>query len=171
MAGPLKAVENGYFRAFNFSGRASRSEFWWFAIYYTIVSGLLVIDLTNGGTLFIWFVLLNIIPNLSMTIRRLHDIGRSGFWFFISFVPIVGPIILLIFYLLPSEPHRNVWGDPEHGGSMRPRDRFSGRSAQSGYAALTRIPEAGQVHSDEFEEARRQEIHDYYRRRVLGQNG
>ncbi|WP_066702460.1 DUF805 domain-containing protein [Celeribacter ethanolicus] len=171
MAGPLKAVENGYFRAFNFSGRASRSEFWWFAAYYALVTLLLALDLAKGGTLLIWFWLLNIIPNLSMTIRRLHDIGRSGLWFFISFAPIVGPIILLIFYVLPSEPHRNSWGDRENGGGARPKDRFSGSSAQSGYAALMRIPEAGQAHSEEFEEARRQEIHEYYRRQVLGQNG
>ena len=54
------------------------------------------------------------VPSLAITIRRLHDIGKSGWWYFIAFVPIVGGIILFVFTLLDSEPYANQWGlDPK----------------------------------------------------------
>ena len=54
------------------------------------------------------------VPSLSITIRRLHDIGKSGWWYCISFVPLVGAIILLAFTIFDSEPSANQWGlDPK----------------------------------------------------------
>ncbi|SFJ82852.1 DUF805 domain-containing protein [Celeribacter neptunius] len=167
MAGPLKAIENGYFRAFNFSGRASRSEFWWFQLFTLLVTGVLFLDLAQGGLLIVWFYLLNIIPNLSLIVRRLHDTNRSGFWFFISFLP-AGQFVLLYFYILPSYPDQNHWGGPEDGPKIY-RNRFSGSNAQSGYAALMQVPPVNSAQREDFEAARRAEIQEYYRTRVLGQ--
>ncbi|AVW92838.1 DUF805 domain-containing protein [Celeribacter baekdonensis] len=164
MAGPLKAVENGYFRAFNFSGRASRSEFWWFSIYYAIVCGLLFIDLSKSGTLFWWFFALNIIPNLSLQVRRLHDIGKSGFWLLLCFVPF-GSFVLLFFYITPSNARDNRWGPPPNGGNQR---WGNGSSSNSAYAALMRVPDVSGATSEELEDARRREIQEYYKTRVLG---
>ena len=164
MAGPLKAVENGYFRAFTFSGRASRSEFWWFALYYAIVFGLLCIDLYKSGTLLVWFFVLNIIPNLSLQFRRLHDTGKSGWWLLLSLLP-VGSLVLLIFYILPSETRDNRWGPPPNGGNQR---WGNGSSSNSAYAALMRVPDVSGATSEELEDARRREIQEYYKTRVLG---
>lgn len=51
-----------------------------------------------------------IFPYLALMVRRLHDIGRSGFWILVALVPIVGPFVLLVFELLPSEPSENRFG-------------------------------------------------------------
>jgi uncharacterized membrane protein YhaH (DUF805 family) len=54
------------------------------------------------------------VPSLSVTVRRLHDIGKSGWWYFIAFLPLIGGIILFVFTLLDSEPYANQWGlDPK----------------------------------------------------------
>ena len=71
-------------------------------------------DHAGFGVLFLvpmfLYMLAIIIPSLAVTVRRLHDTGRSGWWYFICFVPIVGPIILLVFYFSASQPGPNAWG-------------------------------------------------------------
>lgn len=65
------------------------------------------------GLLFAYSLVI-MVPGLAVTIRRLHDIGKSGWWYFIAFVPLVGGIVLFIFTLLDSEPYANQWGlDPK----------------------------------------------------------
>lgn len=112
-----------------FSGRASRSEFWFAYLGNTIIyfvlglfAGIVGIpgsttttDATGAHysagpgaipfTILIWlFALAVIVPELAIVWRRLHDTGRSGGWFFLVFIPLVGPIILLVFVILPSQP-------------------------------------------------------------------
>lgn len=86
-----------FFRKYaTFSGRASRREYWWWVLANVLVSLAfnLIGSLTTG----------TLIPALALTWRRLHDTDRSGVWFFIVFIPIVGAIVLLVFTLLSARP-------------------------------------------------------------------
>jgi len=95
-----------------FSGRAQRKEFWMFSLISTIVGFvLLVIDGALGMELLSGIYLLAIIlPMLGLSIRRLHDTGRSGWWLLISIIPLIGAITLLVFYCLDSTPEENKYG-------------------------------------------------------------
>jgi len=96
---------------FAYRGRASRSAFWWFAllevIAYLIVG--LVSDASRpaGIVLDVVVGLPLLLVGLSLAVRRLHDTDRSGWWWWIGFVPFVGGIVLLVFYLLPGTPGPN----------------------------------------------------------------
>ena len=61
-------------------------------------------------TLMTLFLLGSVLPQIAVAARRLHDTGRSGFWIFIGLVPLVGSIVLIIFYVLPSQPGANKYG-------------------------------------------------------------
>ena len=107
------AIKKGFLNYFNFSGRSSRSEFWYFFLFVIIFSSITTfIDTfilgyhseelgTTGKILF----LLTIIPQLSIIVRRLHDVGKSGWWFLLSFT-IIGLIPLLIWYCSMSDPKK-----------------------------------------------------------------
>ncbi len=103
-----------------FSGRAQRKEFWMFSLISTIVAlVLVVIDGALGtfdaesemGLLSGIYLLAIILPMLGLSIRRLHDTGRSGWWLLISIIPLIGTITLLVFYCLDSAPEENQYGD------------------------------------------------------------
>lgn len=99
----------------DFSGRASRSEYWWFALFNTLlyltVLLLAVMSATVLAGMFFYLALLGLlIPNLSVTFRRLHDAGHPGTYFLFNFIPLVGPIIMLIFALQQSETWDNEYG-------------------------------------------------------------
>ena len=108
-------------RATDFSGRSRRKEYWFFQLFNLIIFAMLVplsiamrsVDSQSfdaaGATLFI-YCLIVIVPSLSVTVRRLHDIGKSGWWYLIGFVPVIGGIILLVFSLIDSEPYPNEYG-------------------------------------------------------------
>lgn len=84
----------------NFEGRARRSEYWWFILFVNIVS------MVTCGIASIVFL----VPVIAVTARRLHDIGRSGWWQLISCVPLVGAILLLIWTVQDSDPGTNEYG-------------------------------------------------------------
>ena len=98
-----------------FSGRATRSEYWYFQLFNAIAFILiLVLSVVVGGSQFIFLAFLYgltvLIPGLSVTVRRLHDINKSGWWFFVNFIPLVGGIILLIFMVMDTFPQDNQYG-------------------------------------------------------------
>ena len=104
---------------FDFSGRSRRKEYWMFFLFNLGIGiALLGADLLTGsysksagmGLLGGLYSLATLIPNLSITVRRLHDIGRSGWWFFILLVPLIGVIVLLVFMLLDSKEGSNDYG-------------------------------------------------------------
>jgi uncharacterized membrane protein YhaH (DUF805 family) len=113
-----------------FSGRARRKEYWFYQLFNTLfVIALIVVDSMTRtmsksfhlGFLSLLFVLATMLPSLGVLVRRLHDTNRSGWWFFIALVPLVGPIVLLVFTLLDSQPGTNQYGpNPKAGfsGSM-----------------------------------------------------
>ncbi|MFK5880876.1 MAG: DUF805 domain-containing protein [Sulfurospirillum sp.] len=103
-----------------FSGRASRSEYWYFVLINTIITFILIaIGNTIGNNLLDTIYSLAVfIPTLAVTARRLHDIGKSGWWQLLLFVPILGFIILIIFLVKNSMPFENEYGpDPKESNS------------------------------------------------------
>lgn len=97
-----------------FSGRARRKEFWTFALTNFVISVILsVLDNIIGmgigfiGTL---FSLAIFIPSIAVGVRRLHDIGKEGWWLLIGLIPVIGWIVLIYFYVQDSEPGANVYG-------------------------------------------------------------
>jgi uncharacterized membrane protein YhaH (DUF805 family) len=95
-----------------FSGRARRSEFWWYTLFasavYLVVA---LIDAAMNTTLLGLIVSLGLLlPTLAVTVRRLHDTGRSGWWILIGLIPLAGAIVLLVFECTDSEPGPNRFG-------------------------------------------------------------
>ena len=96
-----------------FSGRARRKEFWMFVLFNflaTFVAGFLDGLLGTGGALYGLYSLAVLIPSLAVAARRLHDTDRSGWWQLIALIPLIGAIILLVFFCLDSKPGENRFG-------------------------------------------------------------
>lgn len=109
----------------DFEGRARRSEYWWFTLFnWLIVVLLMIVDSVvfgDSGVVLIpvlVYMAAVFIPNFSLTVRRLHDIGRSGWWMLVGLVPYIGALVLFIFSVLESEPGSNLYGpnpkEPTH---------------------------------------------------------
>lgn len=113
-----------------FQGRARRKEYWMFVLFNIIVSIILgILDRilgtaseAGGGLLSGIYGLAVLIPGIAVTVRRLHDTGRSGWWILIVLVPVVGWIVLLVFMVIDSQPGANQYGPnpKEGGGTMTP---------------------------------------------------
>lgn len=121
-----------------FSGRAQRSEFWWFALFNLL--GSFVLGLVDA-ILFGWasddpqflngiFSLVMFLPSISVAVRRLHDTDRSGWWWWIILIPLIGWIILIVWYATKGTDGPNRFGpDPLDGPSSGYDDDFSHRSS------------------------------------------
>jgi uncharacterized membrane protein YhaH (DUF805 family) len=103
-----------------FNGRARRKEYWFFVLFNILISIVLsVVDGISGnfsmeagiGLLSGIYALAVFLPSLAVTVRRLHDSGRTGWWILIAFVPLVGLIVLLILMVLDSNPGPNQYGE------------------------------------------------------------
>lgn len=176
MMGPIAAAESVAFKTFNFSGRAPRSEYWWWGLIYAVVlGGLAWLDFSELATATsseqpdigyssIIFALLCVVPNLAVTVRRLHDSGRTGFWMLISSVPIVGPFWFLYLMCVPTERDDNIYGPPFRKQETWTNKPDGKADPMQGYAILDRLKEEP---SPEMIAARKQEVRDYYRTRVL----
>lgn len=97
----------------DFSGRSRRSEFWYFVLFNMLASGVaFALDMILGvPILYSLYMLIALVPGLAVSVRRLHDIGKSGWWILIGLVPVAGVIILIIFYATDSQPGTNQWGN------------------------------------------------------------
>lgn len=121
----------------NFRDRARRKEYWGFYLFSMLAMFLLVgigivIDGTTGNfdssgdgpfaTLILvgLYMLAMIVPGIAMAVRRQHDIGLSGWFYLLFFVPYVGGLILFVFSLLPSQTHENKWGPVPEGIRIPP---------------------------------------------------
>lgn len=95
-----------------FEGRARRTEYWVFTLVTSVISFILsVIDEQLNLSLLGWiYALVVFLPGLAVTVRRLHDTNRSGWWILISLIPVLGGIVLLIFMLIDSDPMENEYG-------------------------------------------------------------
>ena len=111
-----QAVQTCFSKYATFSGRARRSEFWYFVLFNMLVSFVLgIIGRLIGGenlqsTLSGLWSLAILIPCLAVWWRRLHDIGKSGAWWFLGLIPLVGWIILLVWACQDSKPGENQYG-------------------------------------------------------------
>lgn len=112
----------------DFSGRARRSEYWYFSLINTLISfvlGLLAgffgAMYPNSGvmlgtsTLILLYSLAILIPSIAVGVRRLHDISRTGWWVLIGLVPFIGIIVLIIFFVTDSTPGSNQYGPNPKG--------------------------------------------------------
>jgi uncharacterized membrane protein YhaH (DUF805 family) len=122
----INPIKNHYA---DFSGRATRKEYWMFMLISLLLFGVLgmvfvfvffaalfggqgnneTLAIVSFGVLLITSLAI-IIPSIALQVRRLHDIGKSGFWYFIGFIPYVGGIILLVMSALPSQRGTNAYG-------------------------------------------------------------
>lgn len=96
-----------------FSGRARRKEYWMFVLFNMIIGLVLgfVEGLVDGpGVLSSLYSLAVLIPGIAVSVRRLHDTGRSGWWLLIGLVPLIGAIVLLVFMVQDSDPAANPYG-------------------------------------------------------------
>jgi uncharacterized membrane protein YhaH (DUF805 family) len=106
----LDVLKNRYA---TFSGRARRKEYWMFFLFnFLIAVGISIMEAIVGlaGILGGLYALAVLIPGIALTVRRLHDTGRSGWWILIALVPFIGWIILLVFMVLDSQPADNAYG-------------------------------------------------------------
>lgn len=105
-----------YYRGYaNFSGRASRPEYWWVALYRGIIIVGLLMWMTSdpipGVIAFMAFLLVHTLPDIAVTVRRLHDSDKTGWMFFLVLAPF-GGLIMFVLMLQPSSEWKNQWGLP-----------------------------------------------------------
>ncbi len=99
----------------SFKGRARRKEYWWFYLFTLIVYIITSTMDAMAGTEYLFTGLASLalfLPTLAVTVRRLHDIGRSGWWIFISIIPLIGVFILIFWLATNTQPLQNQWGNP-----------------------------------------------------------
>lgn len=129
-----QSIKTCFGKYVSFEGRARRSEFWWFYLFVVIVSLITqLVDQVIGLWIYrfsfdqngevvqaggfgilstIWFLVI-LLPMLSVMVRRLHDTDRSGWWWWLNLLCCIGPIVLLVFYILPGTQGANRFGsDP-----------------------------------------------------------
>jgi uncharacterized membrane protein YhaH (DUF805 family) len=116
--GFTQAISHCYSNYVTFSGRASRSEFWFFQLFTVLAAiAAAIVDMSLGlnfailyGPVYLLFMLINFLPAISVVVRRLHDTDHSGWWYWIAIVPFVGIILLLVWWCT-----RGSWGDNRFG--------------------------------------------------------
>ncbi|MDM0105514.1 DUF805 domain-containing protein [Variovorax sp. J22R24] len=104
-----QAVQTCFRKYVDFSGRASRPEYWWFILAYVVLA--FVTGFIHEYLYFI-VVLAFLLPLLAAGARRLHDIGKSGWWLLLGLIPVLGGLVLLYFTVQPSQPESNEYGPP-----------------------------------------------------------
>lgn len=138
--GFIEAVKKVFSHYADFSGRARRSEYWYFCLFNMLVSivlqtvGAIIAGLFAGvgiasgassdtatvmgsmGNLAVsglasLYSLAVLVPSIAVAVRRLHDIGKSGWYYLFSFIPCIGQILLIVWFCQDSEPGSNEWGD------------------------------------------------------------
>jgi uncharacterized membrane protein YhaH (DUF805 family) len=107
-----------------FHGRARRKEYWYFALFHLIISmALAVIDGITGsfsaeagmGLLGGLYILAVLLPGIAVSVRRLHDTDRNGWWLLIALIPLIGAIVFLVFMVQDGKPGENHYGSNPKG--------------------------------------------------------
>ena len=96
-----QSIQTCFNKYVTFSGRATRSEYWWFALLSFIVGFIPVVNFLS---------ILLILPGLAVAVRRLHDVGKSGWNLLWAIIPVLGALYLLWLYIQESEAGANKWG-------------------------------------------------------------
>jgi uncharacterized membrane protein YhaH (DUF805 family) len=133
-----------------FNGRAARPEFWWFVLINVIIAAVINVVFSaigghnSGRVVSDLYSLAVFLPSLGVGIRRLHDTNRSGWWYLLVFIPIIGWIVLIVFLAMASDPGSNNYGpnpqhpepepgmqfDPQTGERLSPMPRFDPQTGQ-----------------------------------------
>ncbi|MFI6782671.1 DUF805 domain-containing protein [Micromonospora sp. NPDC050276] len=116
----IAAIKSVFSQYVGFTGRARRSEYWWFFLFTILVSivtaaldsalGLNFVDGSSSGLIGTIVSLALLLPGLAVAVRRLHDTDRTGWWLLIALVPIVGAIVLIVFFVQGGTPGPNRFG-------------------------------------------------------------
>ncbi|UWQ19155.1 DUF805 domain-containing protein [Jannaschia sp. M317] len=126
----------------DFSGRATRAEYWWFQAFLLLLTfGALVLGSlseTAGGWMFILVIAAFMVPTLAVAVRRLHDIGWSGWWLLLTFLPF-GQLAIMIMSVLPGQATENRWGPPVSADVASPAPLIRFDDLEASYSR-TRIP-------------------------------
>ena len=102
----VEATKLFFTRYTDFNGRSRRREYWWSSLSISIIGAIVSVIL--GDLAFIWSLAI-LVPGIAVSVRRLHDIGKSGWWYLIGLVPLVGLIILLV-WMCKDSTEDNQWG-------------------------------------------------------------
>jgi len=129
--GFLEAIKYNFQHYADFKGRAQRSQFWWWQLFMWIIyvilnfidgaTGLRMVNVSDlgagqaatfygGGILATVWGLATLLPSLGVAVRRLHDTGRSGWWFLLNLLCCIGSIILIVWYIMPGTKGENRFG-------------------------------------------------------------
>lgn len=161
--GAIKSVLSKYA---TFSGRAPRSEYWWWILFVILWAWIPIVNIV--------LALVFLLPSLAVQVRRLHDIGRSGWWWFIGMVPIIGGIVLLVFYLTDSQTGENQYGpNPKEVRAQKKLEKAQAAQERKVQAAKEREAQAAQE-IQAFQEAPAQvgmEAEDQLQRSSVISNG
>jgi uncharacterized membrane protein YhaH (DUF805 family) len=116
----------------NFKGRARRSEYWFFVLF-NVIFALIAMGIDNllgttfnmespsgmvnlpYGYIYMIYLLAVLIPGLAVSVRRLHDVGKSGWLYLVILIPLIGAIWLLILFFTDSQVGENKWGPNPKG--------------------------------------------------------
>lgn len=106
----VDAVKSCFTKYVGFEGRATRSEYWWWVLFIFLVS--IVLGMLRLGMVGNLFSLATLLPSIAVGARRLHDIGKSGWWQLLGLIPLLGWLVLLYWAVQPSEGN-NDYGSAE----------------------------------------------------------
>jgi uncharacterized membrane protein YhaH (DUF805 family) len=137
----VRSYVDALLRYFEFSGRTGRAQYWLFVLFNIIllVTAMLLDRKLSGadshrlGVLTLFVIIFHFVPSITTTIRRLHDVGRSGWWYLLGMVPF-GGIVLLVWMCSASQEGSNDYGDPDEWlKSSSSRDPAPSRAAGFGF--------------------------------------
>ncbi|MDB5726594.1 MAG: hypothetical protein JWQ16_3348 [Novosphingobium sp.] len=133
----VEAIKTGLSKFVTWKGRASRSEFWFFFLFafacmivatiidkilgtsFKTVNPITGLEQSAGyGYVYGLVALVLLLPNLAVMVRRLHDTGRSGWWYWIALIPLVGAILLLVWFASKGTTGSNEYGEDPLGGEL-----------------------------------------------------
>ena len=142
----MRSYFDGLLRYFEFSGRSTRMQYWMFSLMSFVVvvaaifadAALMNLPVGPGswGGLTLFAVFFHVIPGVTVTVRRLHDSGRAGWWYLISLIPF-GSLLLLVWMCWPSDEYGNDYGDHPRDGERRPARR------EQAYTTIPRVVRMG----------------------------
>jgi uncharacterized membrane protein YhaH (DUF805 family) len=122
-----QAISAGFVKYVNFRDRACRSEFWYWTLFNIIAGSVAaIIDLMLNDEQLVsgLFALVTIIPSFAIAVRRLHDLDRTGWWYLIGFVPVIGMIVLLVWYAAKGTDGPNQFGPDPLATNPFPNQQF-----------------------------------------------
>lgn len=121
----VDSIKLGFSNYVNFTGRACRSEYWYWALFVLI--GFIVAEIIDAvigvAVFYTLFALAVLLPNIAIGVRRLHDLDRSGWWLLLGLIPLIGAIILLVWFCSKGTDGPNRFGEDRLAGFAPPIPR------------------------------------------------